>query len=250
MGPKVSTQLGVSHMRARSSAAFVLAAATVLGLASTVAAGTATTEPGGTEPAGTEAAGTEAVGTAAPAIDAEWWAAAAEPYAGTTIHGVSESTPPSVYAAETLAAQFEDLTGIKVELETTSWDEMRSKALNDMVNNTGTYDFIYLEQDIVYADIAAERLGNVTALLEQNPDLQAPGFSSGQLQHLPRELRRTPTGTSSACRWRRSSRSTSTAPICSATPKIQAAFKDKYGYDSPPATTHEQYSDIAEFFTA
>ena len=68
-GARVSTQLGVSHMRARSSAAFVLAAVTVVGLASTVAAGTDTTEPGGTEPAGTEAAGTEAAGTEAAATE-------------------------------------------------------------------------------------------------------------------------------------------------------------------------------------
>ena len=185
----------------------------------------------------------------APAIDAEWWAAAAEPYAGTTIHGVSESTPPSVYAAETLAAQFKELTGITVELETTSWDEMRSKALNDMVNNTGVYDFIYLEQDIVYADIAAERLSNVTALLEENADLQAPGFSwdnfntflenfadaDGNIFGVPMEafikiyLYRTD---------------------LFGDPEIQAAFEQQYGYPLAPATTHEQYSDIAEFFTA
>jgi multiple sugar transport system substrate-binding protein len=32
-------------------------------------------------------------------------------------------------------------------------------------------------------------------------------------------------------------------------PEIQAAFKAEYGYDLAPATTHEQYYDIAEFFT-
>ena len=108
-------------MRFRRIALGALAAVTIVGLAPTVAAGTDTTVPGGTEPAGTEAAATEAS-----AIDADWWAAAAEPYSGTTITGVSESTPPSVYAAVTLGAQFEVLTGISFELETTIWDEMRS----------------------------------------------------------------------------------------------------------------------------
>ena len=241
-------------MRFRRIAIGALAAVTVVGLAPTVAAGTDTTVPGGTEPAGTEPAGTgpagtEAAATEAPAIDAEWWAAAAEPYAGTTITGVSESTPPSVYAAETLGAQFEELTGITVELETTSWDEMRSKALNDMENNTGVYDFIYLEQDIVYADIAAERLTNLTAMLEENADLQAPGFSwdnfntfvenfadaDGNLFGVPMEafikvyLYRTD---------------------LFGDPEVQAAFEEQYGYALEPATTHEQYRDIAEFFTA
>ena len=240
-------------MRTRSSAAFLLAAVTIVGLAPTVAAGTDTTVPGARPPApnppAPRPAGTEAAATEASAIDAEWWAAAAEPYAGTTITGVSESTPPSVYAAETLGAQFEELTGITVELETTSWDEMRSKALNDMENNTGVYDFIYLEQDIVYADIAAERLTNLTAMLEENADLQAPGFSwdnfntfvenfadaDGNLFGVPMEafikiyLYRTD---------------------LFGDPEVQAAFEEQYGYPLEPATTHEQYRDIAEFFTA
>lgn len=231
-------------MRGRESVAFALAAVTVVGLASSVAAGTDTTVPAGTEPAGTEVAGTDAA-----AIDAEWWAAAAEPYAGTTITGVSESTPPSVYAADTLAGQFEELTGITVELETTSWDEMRNRALNDMENNTGVYDFIYVEQDIAFADISAERLTNLTTMLEENADLQAPGFSwdnfntflenftdaDGNVFGVPMEafikiyLYRTDLFED---------------------PDIQAAFEEQYGYALAPATTHEQYRDIAEFFTA
>ena len=66
-----------------------------------------------------------------------WWAEAAAPYAGATIRGVSESTPPSNYVADVLAAQFTELTGINVEFETTSWDQMYSKAINDMEANTG-----------------------------------------------------------------------------------------------------------------
>ena len=32
-------------------------------------------------------------------------------------------------------------------------------------------------------------------------------------------------------------------------PKVQEAFKAKYGRDLAPAKTHEQYREIAEFFT-
>ncbi len=60
--------------------------------------------------------------------DPAWWAAAAEPYKGTTITGISESTPPSRYAAEVLGPAFTALTGIKVNFEVTSWDEMYNKA--------------------------------------------------------------------------------------------------------------------------
>ena len=228
-----------------------IAAATIVGFASTVAASTDTTAPPtapDSAPAGTETAGTATAETGSVAIDAEWWATAAEPYAGTTITGVSESTPPSVYAAETLAAQFEELTGITVELETTSWDEMRNRALNDMESGTGVYDFVYIEQDIAFADISAERLTNLTAMLEENADLQAPGFSwdnfntfvenftdaDGNVFGVPMEafikiyLYRTD---------------------LFGDPEIQAAFEEQYGYALEPATTHEQYRDIAEFFT-
>ena len=182
-------------MRGRKSAALAIAATTIVGFASTVAASTDTTAPADSAPAGTETAGTETAGTATAetgsvAIDAEWWATAAEPYAGTTITGVSESTPPSVYAAETLAAQFEELTGITVELETTSWDEMRNRALNDMESGTGVYDFVYIEQDIAFADISAERLTNLTA--HARGERRPPGarILVGQLQHVRRELHR------------------------------------------------------------
>jgi ABC-type glycerol-3-phosphate transport system substrate-binding protein len=59
---------------------------------------------------------------AAPAAEggeASWWRTAAEA-AGcqdVTLRGVSESTPPTRFAAEVLAPAFEAETGIKVELE-------------------------------------------------------------------------------------------------------------------------------------
>ena len=81
----------------------------------------------------------------------EWFKTAAAPYAGATIRGVSESSPPSMYVKDVLAAQFEEITGIKVDFETTSWDQMYDKAIKDMEANTGIYDFVYIEQDIIYS---------------------------------------------------------------------------------------------------
>ncbi|MCB0069392.1 MAG: sugar ABC transporter substrate-binding protein, partial [Caldilineaceae bacterium] len=78
---------------------------------------------------------------AAPAADAgeaSWWQTAAQAAGceGVTLRGVSESTPPTRFAAEVLAPAFEAASGIKVELEPTSWDEMYSKAINDMQAGT------------------------------------------------------------------------------------------------------------------
>lgn len=178
----------------------------------------------------------------------DFFAKAAEPYKGVTIRGISESTPPSRYAAEQLAAAFEKETGIKVEFEVTSWDLMYTKPIQDMQANTGIYDFIYIEQDIIYSYLAQNFLVDLTQMLNEKPELKAPTFdianftsfidnfkdAKGDVYGVPMEAfvkiqlyRKDLFGD----------------------PKIQAAFKEKYGYDLAPATTFQQYQDIADFFT-
>ncbi len=197
--------------------------------------------PAATAPAGEEAAA---------GGEASWWATAAKEAAceGVTLQGVSESTPPSRFAAEVLAAAFEAETGIKVELEATSWDQMYSKAINDMQAGTGIYDFVYIEQDIIYSYLANDYLTNLTKLIADNPNLASPDFdfakfttfidnfkdAEGNIYGVPMEaflkvyLYRKDLFTD---------------------PAIQEAFKAAYGYDLAPATTHQQYQDIADFFT-
>src|SRR5689334_23086469 len=76
--------------------------------------------------------------------DTNFWAEAGKPFARSTIRGVSESTPPSNYVKDVIAPQFTKDTGIKVEFETTSWDQMYDKAIKDMEAKTGLYDFVYI----------------------------------------------------------------------------------------------------------
>ena len=52
---------------------------------------------------------------------ADWFKKAGAPYSGTVLQGVAENTPPGQFAGEVLAKEFEKLTGIKVQLENTSW---------------------------------------------------------------------------------------------------------------------------------
>lgn len=182
-------------------------------------------------------------------IDSAWWEAAGAPYAGTVLHGVSESTPPSNYVKDVLAPMFEEMTGIRVDLETTSWDQMYDKAIKDMEAGSGIYDFVYIEQDIIYGYLANDYLVNQTQALAAAPELAAPEFSfdnfttfidyfknaDGDVFGIPMEafvkiyLYRTDLFEN---------------------PDIQAAFEAEYGYPLAPATTHEQYRQIAEFFTA
>ena len=178
-----------------------------------------------------------------------WWAEAAAPYAGATIRGVSESTPPSNYVADVLAAQFTELTGINVEFETTSWDQMYSKAINDMEANTGIYDFVYIEQDIIYSYLAQDYLVNLTQFAADNPDLAYEGYDESAF-------------TSFADYFKNADGDLFGVPMEAfvkvylyrkdlfENPDIMAAFEAEYGYPLAPAESFDQYRDNAEFFTA
>ncbi|MFO1142535.1 MAG: extracellular solute-binding protein [Amaricoccus sp.] len=190
-----------------------------------------------------------AVGLLAGAVPAhaDFWSDAGAKFKGVTLHGVTESTPPSNYIKDVLAPQFEKATGIKVEIETTSWDQMYDKAIKDMEAGTGIYDMVYIEQDIIYAYLARNFLVDITKSLKDDPSLKAPDFNEasfttfanyfknadGDLFGMPMEafikiyLYRTDLFND---------------------PEVQAAFKAKTGHDLKPATTHEEYTEIAEFF--
>ena len=178
----------------------------------------------------------------------DWWADAAAPYAGTTIRGVSESTPPSNYVADVLAAQFTELTGINVEFETTSWDQMYSKAINDMEANTGIYDFVYIEQDIIYSYLAQDYLVNLTQFAADNSDLAYEGYDESEF-------------TSFADYFKNADGDLFGVPMEAfvkvylyrkdlfENADIMAAFEAEYGYPLAPAENFDQYRDNAEFFT-
>jgi multiple sugar transport system substrate-binding protein len=124
---------------------------------------------------------------------------------------------------------------------------MYDKAIKDMEAGTGIYDMVYIEQDIIYAYLSRHFLVDFTKTLKDNPNLKAPTYDeanftsfannfkeNGDLFGLPMEafikiyLYRTDMFND---------------------PEVKAAFKAQYGHDLAPATTHEEYTNIAEFFT-
>ena len=80
--------------------------------------------------------------------------------------------PPSNYASELLAPRFTELTGIAVEFETTSWDQMYTKAIRDMEASTGIYDFVCIGQNIIYSYLARDFLVNISASLADMSSLK------------------------------------------------------------------------------
>ena len=173
----------------------------------------------------------------------------AAPYKGATIRGVSESTPPSNYVKDVIAPAFTQATGINVEFEATSWDQMYDKAIKDMEANTGIYDFVYIEQDIIYSYLSRNFLVDITQSLKDNSEARLARLQGRGLHLLHRLLQGRRTATSSACRWRPSSRSTSIARICSPIRRPRKPSRPNTATTSPRRRPTPQYRDIAEFFT-
>lgn len=181
---------------------------------------------------------------------ADFWKKAAEPYKGVTIRGVTESSPPSVYIREVLAPKFEKITGIRVDIETTSWGQMYDKAIKDMEAGTGIYDVVYIEQDIVYAYMARNFLVNVTDALEADAALKSPNWDEAQFTTFANYFRGERDGDLYGVPMEAFIKPYLYRTDLFEDEDIRAAFKKKSGRDLEPAKTHAEYAEIAEFFTA
>ena len=177
----------------------------------------------------------------------DWWKKAAEPYKGVTIRGVSESTPASKALAEIAAKDFEEVTGIKVELEPTSWDEMYTKAINDIQAGSGIYDFIYVEQDIVYTYLQNEWLVNLTKLMAEKSDLVYGDFDIDDFTTFINYFKDAD-GNLFGVPFEAFIKTYVYRKDLFEDPEVQKAFKEKYGWDLKPPTDWDQYAQLAEFF--
>ena len=101
-----------------------------------------------------------------------------------TIRGVTESSPPSLYIREVLAPNSKPLTGIRVDVETTSWDQMFDKAIKDMEAGTGIYDMAYIEQDIIYSYLARGFLTDLTGYLAGQSGPESAKLRRSQLHDI------------------------------------------------------------------
>lgn len=178
----------------------------------------------------------------------EWFAEAAKPYAGMTIKGISESTPPSKYMQEFLAPGFEKATGIKVEFEVTSWDEMYDKQIKDMEAGTGIYDFGYIEQDFIFAALEKNYLTDLTKLAEDNPQLVYPDFDLGDFTSFIDNFKDA-NGHLFGVPFEAFLKSYMYRKDLFEDPEIKAAFQAKYGWELRPAVNFKEYEQISEFFT-
>ncbi|OYT61870.1 MAG: sugar ABC transporter substrate-binding protein, partial [Thermofilum sp. ex4484_15] len=172
----------------------------------------------------------------------EWLAEVSKPYRGITITWITESTPPSLFIRDVLAPEFEKITGIKVKVEATSWDEMYRKSIADMEAKTGIYDLVYVEQDII-AFYAAK--GYLTDIRTFPKKLWYPNYDIWDIFSLKYyvvndKILAVPFETFIKVYAYRKDLFND--------PKERATFKAKYGWDLRPPRTWEEYKQIAEFF--
>ncbi len=179
----------------------------------------------------------------------EWWKQAAGLYKGITIRGVSESTAPSMAVRDYTKAAFEKLTGIKVEFELTSWDEMYTKSINDVSRGTGIYDFIYVEQDIIYAYLIKNWLTDMTELAEKYPQLTDPDLDIEDFTTFINYFKNAK-GHVFGIPFEAFLKSYTYRKDLFDDPEIRAAFKAEYGWDLRPPKDFDEYAQIAKFFTA
>ncbi len=192
---------------------------------------------------------TLALCTSAAFAQDSWWKTAAQPYQGVTIRGISESTPASKYVAEVLGPKFTEETGIKVEFEATSWDQMYDKAIKDMEANTGIYDFVYIEQDIVYTYLARNFLVDITKSLADNSKIASPDFKPENFTTFLNYFKDPKSGDVMGVPMEAFIKPYLYRTDLFGDPEIQKAYKEATGADLKPATTHEEYTRIAKFFT-
>jgi len=185
-----------------------------------------------------------------------WWAKVAEPYRGTTLLMVGEQLAPLEALAE-IAPEFEEMTGINVEIEFLSEEEVFEKTMMDMVSGAGIYSMIqgvhynfgkfvepgylqpiddFLNSDLVHPELDPEdfmqRPWKMTCFYDSETGKYGEGNCYGLLFT-----------THCMYTWYRKDLFTN--------PDEQVAFKAKYGYDLPVngPKTWKQYYDLAEFFT-
>lgn len=176
-------------------------------------------------------------------------AEAAEPYRGTVIRGISENTPASTYVRDVLAPAFEQESGIKVNLEVTTYDQMYRLPLQDMEAGTGIYDFIYVEQDFIYGYLERGFLVNITQALQNQPTLALPDFNPIDFTSFINEFKDPSSGDLYGVPMEAFIKTYLYRKDLFEDPTIQAAFLENYHYPLAPAVTVDQYRDIAIFFT-
>lgn len=177
--------------------------------------------------------------------DADGWS---QEFAGTELNVLAEATLNSDIIAE-LAPEFTKKTGIEVNIETAPFAQLVQSATLDFSTQQGDFDVVSIPYDYLGAYAGSGYLADITPLVDANADKVGAEFSTDDL---------IPGLWDTAALWDGKYYG---MPSNSAVTMMmfrsdlledeteKANFAAEYGYELAPATTWQQYYDIAEFFT-
>ena len=169
-------------------------------------------------------------------------------YAGTTLYMIAEQQVPNESLKKQLG-KFEELTGIKVELEMAPYDDVIQKEVLAFESKSGAYDIVAAPYQFLGNMVENGYIQSIKPFME-NPDLQviptynpddiiegmwkASGEWKGELYGVP----------SNSCIMFFAYRKDLIE-----NEEEKAAFKEKYGYELTVPQDWDTYRDVAEFFT-
>ncbi len=173
---------------------------------------------------------------------------AAAPYKGTTIRTIGEALPPLEALAD-MKGEFEERTGITVEVEMYEHSEAVNKVMLDLNSRRGRYDFILQPHRELGRFVENGHLVALDKFMD-DPGLRNPDFVPEDVLYegLWKEISwyggkmyGYPFTALNMFMWYRAD--------MIGDPKEQEGFLAKYGYALAPAETLDQYRDQAEWFT-
>ena len=177
----------------------------------------------------------------------QWFIKAAEPYSGMEINVLSEGIPTHAYESEVLTKAFEEITGIKVNHQILGEGEVVQAVQTQMQTKRNLYDAYVNDSDLIGTHSRLQLAYNLSDMMEgefkdiTNPDLDLDDFMGTQFTTGPDgDLYQLPSQQFVNLYWFRKD--------WFDREDLQAAFKEKYGYELGVPVNWSAYEDIAEFF--
>lgn len=178
----------------------------------------------------------------------QWFIDAARPFRGMTINVVAESIPTHEYEANTLTRAFEEITGIRVNMQIMGEGDVVQALQTQLQTRRNLYDMYVNDADLIGMH---SRLGQTVNLTDwmagegadvTNPHLDLDDFfgrasatgPDGKLYQLPSQQ-------FANLYWFRKD--------WFDREDFQQQFRERYGYDLGVPVNWSAYEDIAEFFT-
>lgn len=172
---------------------------------------------------------------------------AAAPYKGATIRTIGEALPP-LEAMNKLKGEFERRTGIEVVIEMYEHSEAVNKVMLDLNSRRGRYDFILQPHRELGRFVKGGHLESLEKYMNDSK-LRDPSFQPEnqlytglwkEISWYENKIYGFPFTALTMYMWYRNDLLSNA--------EERAGFKARYGYDLKPATTWQEYSDIAEWF--